>query len=315
MLETLAESKKILVIGDLILDCYSYLDYAETKEKNKIYRVLEDVYFLGGAGNLVNQLLALNQDLTLISRLGQDLAGQTLWQLLTERFPQASQLKIYRDAQLQTTSKHYLDLGLRLDRDDQGLSLAFDDFLWEMVGSLELSQFDALIFSDYGKGIFDPNSQTIRKIQQLCQDNQVPIFVDTKQVDLSLFTGCHLIKSNRFEFCKQAGLASSYPVPSDLQELANRYQVKNWLVTMDEDGVLAWIDGQYHTYPSLVDNLVNPVGAGDSFLAYYVLAYLSTQETTFTLKLASAAAAVQVEHGTTYTVRLAEVMEKLCKQN
>lgn len=313
MLASLEQPKKILVIGDLILDRYSSLSYTNTRENSKIYCVSEEGFYLGGVGNLVNQLLALKQEVTLISRLGQDLAGQTLWQLLIEKYPQQNGLHIYRDSQLRTTSKHYLDVGLRLDVDDQGLSLAFEEFLWQVVTSLDLRNFDAVIFSDYGKGIFDPSSQTIRHVQQLCQAYQLPIFVDSKQEELSLFRGCQLIKSNRVECCRQAGLTTNYPASTDLQVLANRYQVKDWIVTLDQDGVCALLDGQYLTYPSLVAHLVNPVGAGDSFLAYYVVACLTGQASDVALKLASAAAAVQAEHRETYTVTLEEVTKIVCR--
>lgn len=148
----------------------------------------------------------------------------------------------------------------------------------------ELSYFDAVVISDYNKGFL-----TYEHIEKIIQSSKVPVFIDTKKVDLNRFEGA-IIKINFFEFNK---LTST---PTDLKGL---------IVTNGENGAM------YNSkhYPARKVEVSDVCGAGDTFLSYLVYGYLeSTGDMEHAIKLAIRAASESVKHRGNYAPKLHEVI-------
>ena len=86
-LEQILSDKKILVIGDSILDHYIY---------GKVYRVSPEApvpvvvkknnsYFLGGAANVAQNITSFGSECTLLTVTGNDQARDNLQNLCTEK--------------------------------------------------------------------------------------------------------------------------------------------------------------------------------------------------------------------------------------
>lgn len=145
--------------------------------------------------------------------------------------------------------------------------------------------YNAIVISDYNKGFL-----TYEHIENLIKDFNVPVFIDTKKVDLIRFEGA-IIKINFHEFNK---LIST---PKDMKGL---------IVTNGENGAM------YNSkhYPAKKVEVSDVCGAGDTFLAYLVYGYLdSSGDMDHAINLAIAAASQSVKHRGNHAPKLSEVLE------
>lgn len=310
MFNTLRKNNNICVIGDVILDNYINLDYLYNREGVPIYSITDSTKILGGAGNVLNQLITAEQNVVLITKLGTDESASHLTEIINNKIFHKENIMIYYDSDIKTTTKYYLDLGLRLEVNDCVSSTLFDDFILDSVKNLDLNTIDAVIFSDYCKGVFDINPDVLKNIINLFIKNNIPIFVDTKRNDIKIFDGCSFFKSNLIEFCNQGNIVIEDYNQKHIEKISKSFNIKNWIVTMSDKGVVALIDNTFYKLNTVVNAAESPIGAGDTFLAYTVIAYLANLTMSNILEVANSAAAVQVENRGTYTVSIDEVERK-----
>lgn len=141
--------------------------------------------------------------------------------------------------------------------------------------------YDAVIVSDYNKG-----TVSYKLLQQLREDFDGPIFVDTKKTDLEKLEGC-TVKINSLEYSRVSSLCS------DL------------VVTLGKDGA------RYGTkvYPAPEVEIADVTGAGDTFLAALCVEYLRTDgDMQQAIEFAIQASAVTVQHMGVY----APTREEIC---
>jgi bifunctional ADP-heptose synthase (sugar kinase/adenylyltransferase) len=131
-----------------------------------------------------------------------------------------------------------------------------------------------VVISDYNKGWV--NYDLISYIRNRYSG---PVFVDTKKPDLARLEGC-IVKVNEQEYQR----AVSYPT-----EL---------IVTLGNSG--ARYQGQ--NFPTTKVEVVDVCGAGDTFLATLVAAFLSTGSVRESIVCANYAAAIAVQHSGVYAL-------------
>jgi D-beta-D-heptose 7-phosphate kinase/D-beta-D-heptose 1-phosphate adenosyltransferase len=142
--------------------------------------------------------------------------------------------------------------------------------------------YDAIVISDYNKG-----TVSYELIEELVQEVNIPIFVDTKKTDLARLSGCY-VKINTLEKSR----ATSFPGPEHL------------IVTHGSDGAEwnSWV------YPAeVVGDVTDVCGAGDTFLAALAYQFLVTNSMPDAVKFANKASAVTVQHVGVYAPRLEEI--------
>lgn len=120
-------------------------------------------------------------------------------------------------------------------------------------------EFDAIVVSDYNKGLVD--NFLIEKLKEI----KCPIFIDTKKEDLSIwsdFKNC-FVKINLKEF----------------EKAKNYDKIENLIVTRGKDSTLLLNYGKI-VKEFAVNDVVNPyvIGAGDIWLASYVVAYMKNND-------------------------------------
>lgn len=139
--------------------------------------------------------------------------------------------------------------------------------------------YDAVVISDYNKG-----TVSYELIEQIRQEYQGPIFVDTKKTDLARLDGC-IVKINRLEL----SLLKS--------------QCSDLIVTLGSKGAIY----KSKTYEAIDVEVVDVCGAGDTFLAALVYEYLRTGSTDRAIKFANIAASITVQHTGVYAPTLEEI--------
>ena len=188
---------KILVVGDVMLDKYYFGDVTRISPEapvpiNHVTKVKET---LGGAANVAHNLALLGCQTSLISQIGRENHGDVFLQKLSNCGVDGS--KILR-ADKPTTTKIRVISGhqqmLRLDFEDTTeIDGADAEFFLRNVFE-EIEKVDAVIISDYGKGIC--TEDICSKIIRQCRRTKKIVTVDPKGDDWSKYHDANFITPN-----------------------------------------------------------------------------------------------------------------------
>src|ERR1700694_4217530 len=151
-----AAGKRILVIGDLMLDEFVWGKVARISPEAPVpvVEVTGESFFPGGAANVARNLREFLDRVSVIGLIGKDRSGQQLRQLLAERKIDISDS--IEDEKFPTIVKTRIiarhQQVVRVDREK--IVAPSPDQIAKVVAAVrkKLAQLDAIIFEDYGKG-------------------------------------------------------------------------------------------------------------------------------------------------------------------
>ncbi len=258
-------SVRLLVVGDVMLDRYWFGDVSRISPEApvpvvKVERCEERP---GGAANVARNAAALGARVALLALVGDDEPGRQLKCLMAEAGIESD---LHVDAAISTTVKLRV-----IGRQQQLLRIDFEtkpshDALLGKLSAFErrLPEFDAVLFSDYGKGGLAHVVEMIR----LARAAGKPVLVDPKGDDYSLYSGATLITPNRAEMRDVIG---RWRDEADLERLANilreQLNLHALLVTRSEEGMsLFRAEGAIHE-KSVAREVFDVSGAGDTVIA------------------------------------------------
>lgn len=226
--------QRILVVGDVMLDQYWHGDTSRISPEAPVpvVNIAHEEARAGGAANVALNVHALGAQTTLMGLIGQDEAGEQLSALI-----QADGVK----TQLAVSQTVQTVVKLRIiGRNQQLIRLDFEDpkadvddaFMAQFM--LALEETDLLILSDYAKGVLtDP-----QKFIQAAKLKGIPVVVDPKHIDLSVYQGASILTPNLKEFERAMGPVAHH---SDLTEkgmqLIENLGLEALLVTQGSQGM------------------------------------------------------------------------------
>jgi rfaE bifunctional protein kinase chain/domain len=296
---------RILVVGDVMLDRYWFGEVSRISPEApvpviKVERVEERP---GGAANVARNCASLGAQVTLLSVVGADEAGQTLARLLAASNIKAS---LHQDAQISTTVK------LRaVARQQQLLRLDFENCPTHEVLQASLAEFglrlgqcDMVILSDYGKGGLTHIAEMIR----LARAAGKPVLVDPKGEDYARYAGASIITPNQTELRQVIGRwQDEAQLAEKAQRLRAELNLSALLVTRSEEGMTLFAaDGQTHE-PALAREVFDVSGAGDTVIATLAVMMASGLAATDAMRVANRAAGIVVGKLGTATCTLDEL--------
>jgi len=250
------KSFKILVVGDACIDKYHY-GYCERLSPEAPVIVLRHTHTEERGGmclNVINNLIAFDQHVKIDKLYNKQIISK-------ERF-------------VDIKTKQHL---LRFDMGEDGLLRPLSQ---SVLKKIKVGNYDALVISDYNKGFITPENAS--KLAEMCNEKKVPLFVDSKNPDLSCFEGA-IIKINQGEFAA----ATAYPKNYEL------------IVTLGHEGA-RWKQEEFRTQRCEVFDVS---GAGDTFLAALVVEYLKTKSLSKAIKFANKCARIVVQKFGTYNLK------------
>ena len=164
--------KKILCVGDLILDSYSdgLVHRVSPEAPIPVLKVLKkDKFVMGGSGNVAKNITAAGSHCHLISVIGSDENGKILKELCNLSDNLSYDLLI--DPKRITTRKHRFVSGnqqiLRVDSEfTDEVSLNIKTQIYNKIKS-KINLFSVIVLSDYNKGVF--SRDLVKKIINLCK--------------------------------------------------------------------------------------------------------------------------------------------------
>lgn len=268
---------KVLVVGDVMIDSYLWGKTSRISPEAPvpIVNVVNREKRLGGAANVALNVQAMGATPLLCSVIGDDQDGADYLRLMEEKGLTTE--GIVQSPERVTTIKHRIIAGaqqlLRVDSEiEHNLTDYEERHLEERFVHL-LDQADVVIFEDYDKGVF--SEANIRRFLDLANQKGVPSVIDPKKKNFLSYVGCTLFKPNLKEL--KEGLKAEFadenlPAFEDaVEELQQRLQVKQVLVTLSERGVFV-ADGAEKTYIEAHRRSISDVsGAGDTVISISAL--------------------------------------------
>ncbi|MFN0109043.1 MAG: D-glycero-beta-D-manno-heptose-7-phosphate kinase [Blastocatellia bacterium] len=303
---------RLIVLGDLMLDEFIWGEVRRISPEAPVpvVEVKRESWHLGGAGNVVSNLLELGAQALPIGIIGNDEAGR----LMTARFAEqgATTGGLIVDSSRPTTRKtrivaHSQQM-VRADRESRAqISAEIEERIIATFSSA-LIETDAVIISDYDKGLLTPRlleivvnaTQAAGKI--VCLDPKIKNFLSYQKVDV--------ITPNQPE----AERASGIEIVDDASLIVAAHRIRellacaNVLITRGEHGMsLLDIDDRLTHIPTVAREVYDVTGAGDTVIATLTLSLAAGATITEAAVIANHAAGIVVGKIGTATVSPSEL--------
>ncbi len=293
------QRKKIIVVGDIILDRYKIgeVNRISPEAPIPVFREQKIKERLGGAGNVALNLCACEQDVVLFSVVGADEAGKTVKHLLeTGRI----ESHLIVDALRKTTVKqrYCTSEGAQLFRADIEDDCFIDPQIEKRLSaavSKALHLCDLVVLSDYAKGVLSEKviSEIIRKAHKCGKK----VIVDPKKAPFDKYRDCDIIKPNTNEFLQMTGRSSvnETSIADDCSSLCKQYNFGGIVLTRGKDGMFYFQnEGGLGSISAGEVEVKDVSGAGDTALAYLSAAIASDICLEEAAKIANRASALKV---------------------
>jgi len=282
-----------------MLDVFVYgdVDRISPEAPIPVLRVRRDSAMLGGAGNVVRNLVALGAKPHFLSVVGDDQAGTDITRLVGEHGEVDPFLII--EANRQTTIKtRFFAAGQQLLRADRETSAPLAAVSQEKLLDSAIKLFAdvaVVVLSDYGKGVL--SVEVTRQLIEGARAAGKPVIVDPKGIDYSLYAGATMVTPNRKELHEATKMAvgSDEEIIAAARLLIETCGIENVLVTRSQDGMsLVGRDGEVVHLPAEAREVFDVSGAGDTVVAAMAAAIAAGAPLAEAARLANVAAGIVV---------------------
>jgi rfaE bifunctional protein kinase chain/domain len=318
-----AKTKRILVIGDLMLDEFVWgkVGRISPEAPVPVVQVVGESFYPGGAANVARNLREFIAEVSVIGLVGSDRSGQQLRDLLSQQ--QINTADTVEDPAFQTIVKTRIiarnQQVVRVDR-EQVRALSPDQVSRIVDGVRNrMNEIDAIIFEDYGKGLL-----STELVERICNDAIAAgkiVSSDPNPRNPITWKNLTAVKPNRSEAFQAAGVPWDDPSdPADQDEalakvgdaLLKKWGAKYVLITLGEQGMMLFQnDALPHHVPTKAQQVFDVSGAGDTAIALFTLALSCGATAQEAAEMANYGSAVVVGKLGTATVTEQELIETL----
>ncbi len=310
--------KRILVIGDLVLDHYleGRVSRISPEAPVPVVTLGNDCErrIPGGAANVALNVLSLGGIPVMAGVVGNDRNGNKLLGLLSEAGMNID--AVVHDEERPTTVKTRV-MGrnqqlLRIDREESHpLSGKINAALISRIDAV-IQNVDAIILEDYDKGVL--NSGIIEHVISSAVQKKKYIAVDPKIRNFWSYSSCDLFKPNRHEAGNALGIEiNGVDMAIDAaKKIKKRLSAGAVLITLGSSGSVL-VHGQNNEpqhLPTVARQVFDVSGAGDSVIAVMGLAGSSGMSVTDAARLANLAAAAVCSEPGVYAVKPADIVRE-----
>lgn len=298
-----AEGKKpsILVVGDLMIDHYIWgaATRLSPEAPVPVVNVKRETTTLGGAGNVVQNLVALGAHVAVAGIIGNDTSGRQLVNILEHDGVKTNAL--IKDDSRPTTVKTRVLAGshqlVRIDREttDAVAGTVEADLLAALKANIEGA--DIVIFSDYNKGLFSP--ELTQQMIAIATEHNKKVVVDPKGLNYEKYKGAFIIKPNRKELAEAAKveyIKNITELRNAAKSIFSQTQTNYLIVTLSEEGMAIVTERGSKLLPVKATEVFDVTGAGDTVIAtiaHFIALGFEVEEA---CELANHAAAIVIRH-------------------
>lgn len=255
----------VLVVGDVMLDRYWFGDASRVSPEAPvpIVNIKNIDNRPGGAGNVALNIATLGAKPILLGITGHDQDAALLEQQLTAASVIHDLCKLEALStiiKLRVISRH--QQLLRMDF-EESLATAEHDVLLKRFQT-HLAKANLVILSDYKKGTL-ANPQPLI---QMARAQNIPVLVDPKGNDFSIYQHANIITPNYKEFEAIVGPChSEQDILDKGRALLTKYQMDTLVVTRGESGMTIIQQNNIAHFPAYAREVLDVTGAGDTVIS------------------------------------------------
>ncbi len=282
------EGKKLLIIGDVMIDSYLWgsVDRVSPEAPVPIVALNKRESRLGGAANVALNIQNMGGIPMLCSIIGDDSKSALFLDLMEEQGLSSSGILTSSD-RITTVKFRVFGNNVQMLRVDEevGHRLKPEETsrLLECVTRfLDKEIVDAIVFEDYDKGVITPT--LIGEVLSLARERDIPVVVDPKERNFASYEAVTLIKPNLKELRAGLNLNGDLLGPEQIEKavwtLQDKLQVETVLATLSEKGIYysrREADGTRvtGTIPAYIRDVADVSGAGDTVIGVAALCVAS----------------------------------------
>lgn len=317
------EKQKILVIGDLMLDCFVYgrVERISPEAPVPVVHISKDVNMPGGSSNVASNIRALGGGASVAGMIGDDDSGLLLRKLLEDQGVSCDGVLAIPEHATTIKTRIIADHQqiVRVDReeDPEAADGYIDQFCERIVASAQHAS--GMIIEDYGKGAV--RRQVVECILEAAKERGIPVGFDPKDDHDLNVRGITLATPNRKEAFHAAGIPESRPAENPLNDqpllkvasiLRERWNAEVLMLTLGPQGMLLVpAEGEMIHLPTRAREVFDVSGAGDTVIASCLLAWAAGATLIEAAEIANAAAGIVVGKLGTATCSIDELISVL----
>ena len=304
---------KILVVGDVMLDCYITGDTQRMSPEAPvpIVHTQTEQKRLGGAANVAYNTATLGCETMLIGIVGDDNHAQDVNQLLKSYnikcdLHQTTQAPTICKTRVMSRNQQLL----RMDEETH-FSAKTSESLYAKFEQ-HLPQCNMVILSDYAKGTISDPSEFIK----LAKRYKKPILIDPKGKDFLKYKGATMLTPNIKEFMLACGsIENETALIKQAYIQIKKLKLAAMLITRGSDGMtLLQADKSVDHIPANKVEVFDITGAGDTAIATLAAMLAAKQPLLAAVKCANLAASVAVSKIGTVSVNVNELIRALSQR-
>jgi D-beta-D-heptose 7-phosphate kinase/D-beta-D-heptose 1-phosphate adenosyltransferase len=271
--------KRILVVGDLMLDRYvtGSVNRISPEAPVPVVLVTGERTLPGGAANVALNIQSLGGQAMVAGVVGKDAAADDLLSSLSQSKIQTDGILAYDSIRTTVKTRVMADRQqiVRVDREDtlEPSSSILKDLCKKIAGLM--SDVDGVIIEDYGKGVISQG--IVDTVMASSRASKIPVGFDPKENETLKMVGITLATPNYKEACTAAGLKESAlrnePSSDPVLKAAGEILMKKWepdflIITLGAQGMYLLTDKkQPQIIPTKAREVFDVSGAGDTVIA------------------------------------------------
>ena len=309
------KNPSIIVVGDIMLDKYSWGDAKRISPEAPIpvLSILSENHRLGGAGNVMMNLVTLGAKVFACGIVGNDESGKIILNLLEKNNIKTNGVEILLD--YPSVVKHRMISGhthlLRIDHDPPSDIKVPQKKIISFLKNT-ISDVDAIIVSDYGKGLL--KNSLLEEIASIGKTFKKPVVGDPRRkTNFKIYNNFSIIKPNRkeTEFAVGFSLNNERNILEAANIIKNDVDLDYLVISLDKLGMLLYQNNKNYKFLKIeTKEVFDVVGAGDmliSVMTFFIAAKLPIEIASFWAQLA---AGMTIQHVGVVSFTLSELIHR-----
>ena len=292
--------RSVVVVGDVMLDEFIWGDVSRISPEAPVpvVDVRSESTHLGGAANVLANLLALGAQACVIGVIGKDFAGDRIQISLSEKSKLQTADMLIADSSRPTTTKTRIvahnQMVVRADRENRTPVNGETQARIIATAQAAIAKAHALIVSDYDKGVITP-----RILAALLPEayRRMPVLIDPKLRNFDAYRPATLVTPNHIEALRVTNLEedSDQTLQAAARAIRTRLSCDAVLITRGNRGMML-LEGEGNPVcvVTAAREVYDVTGAGDTVIATLAAALAAGASMTEAAVLANHAAGIVV---------------------
>ena len=294
------ETKRVLIIGDAMIDAYMWGDIHRMSPEAPVpvVEIEKRESRLGGAANVALNIQSLGATPILFAAIGNDYQGDLFLNLMKEQNLSCEGIQKINNRNTTVKTRIISDNKHVLRVDEERTDTINDDNLSNQLEKMILeNDFDVVIFEDYNKGLL--STKLIQKSIAAARQKGIPTIIDPKKDNFFAYKGVDVFKPNLKEI--KEGLNVDFDVQSEaelsknVEILRDKLDAKGIMLTLSEHGIYFQNSKNVYREPAHKRNIIDVSGAGDTVVSVAALALACGLDSEYMMRIANLAGGLVCE--------------------